>query len=207
MCAQAANHNQVRTKQLTKQRETHTAALAGLCQVYTKHFAVPALKGIPTVNKHSPIADGKFGKEETTVQRALGMLFLAQHGAGGPGKNRAVDQKLKTTLGKYDVGRAAVTQRLIPVLLNDVRDYQTGYDESMSTVGPDVEARLQAVARAVNEDIAHSTPDDQAPANDDPRYIIYNRAMAADASVQLYKDLERMVAGLNLGANAVVFPG
>ena len=204
---QAGKHNRARTKELRQQLATQQATLAELCRRHVEYFPVPALKDIPAVKKSTPVADGKAGVDGITMQRALGMLCMAQYGAGGPGKDKAVDQKLLTALRKYDEGRAAVVKTLVPLLLQDVTDYQQVYSQCWAASDPSVGARLRAAELAVQEDIASTTPDPRAPPTDSPLYIIYSQAVGTGASMQLYTSLEQLVAPLALRAKAVVFPG
>ena len=154
------------------------------------------------------------------MQRALGMLYVLVHGFGARSKGSSAasrdrklyERKLATALGKYDDGRARLVQKLVPVLVRDVADYEMVFDEALSACSPGTVDRLQRLSdnfdpSAAAAAVAAATKDPRAPPTDSLAYIVYTRAKASVVSVELYTALCDIAAGLRVGGTIEVLPG
>jgi len=180
-------------------------------------FPAPAVGDIPAIAKSTPVALSSLvpadaGQEadatppvQDSMQSIIGMLVLCKR----TGASKAVDQKLATALRKYGKGRTAQTQVLVPLILADIGDYDARLCEVLA-LSPDggtaVTERLTALAKQTQPDVADAAPDPREPGHHDPRYIVFGRRTAAQASLALYKNVCAVVDTLSV-PGLLVLPG
>lgn len=207
---EAKAYNKARTEELEVSLEVHIGRLEGACLAFTANgFVLPEdTSALPKIGSKTPIA--AVGAEESVVsqQQVLGTLYLAKHTkVGGRAGEKQIEQLIQTALRKYDESRSIATARLVPLILEDVAEYESEYQRQIKLAGNVVLTQLEELATNAHQSrLDDGDNDPLVPIGRSLVRLLYARAVAAVASTVLYVSVCAVVAKLNFKVVDVV-PG